>query len=194
MHEKLTNNVTIRTLTMGRKTVNWAVAIATAVLATSGLQAEETGAYAKLNASAVTWNGGNGLGSALGTGWGISGVGGLKLHKNFGIEAEVGVTQNDILGVTLTTVPILANAVVFVPVGDSVEFSLGGGIGYGVINISAGGTSYANLDGMAGQLKGGVSAKLSESISIDAQYAIRFLFEDTSLSQNIFSVGLGVKF
>lgn len=160
-------------------------------VATPRAEAFDAGPYAKLNASVVGWSGVSGL---LQNGWGVSGVGGIKLCRNFGVEGELGLTQNEIGPANLTTVPLFANAVIFLPLIDSFELSLGAGVGYGVVNLDAYGYNIAVTDGMAGQWKTGLSMRWGPFVSLEAQYAMRFLFEDTSVHQNLFSLGIGLKF
>lgn len=155
-------------------------------------RAEEAGPYSRLDAGFSTFNG---LSGALKTGLSLSGAAGYKINQYVGFEAEVGYTHNRITGGLgrFETVPVLANVVLTAPVTEGLSLDFAAGAGYEFASVS---TPYGGAvgEGTLGQLRAGVTLKISDRVSANVGYSIRAVFEDTSVTQNIFSGGISIKF
>jgi len=162
------------------------------------MAADDIGPYSRGEVGISTFSGsvgGVGIGSVIESGWSFSGAAGYQINPFFGLEGELGVTRNNIvfgLG-DITTVPVLGNAVFTMPLGDTANFLITAGAGWGFVSASVQNEALVG-DGAIGQLKAAVNFSLTDKTSLHAGYALRAYFEDTSIRQNIFSVGVRIKF
>lgn len=123
-------------------------------------------------------------------GWGVFGALGYRFNQAFALEAEAGYARVNIDDVSVgdtsfpvsgdvSQIPIMANAILHVPIGESFGFYFSGGGGTIRTNTSA--SSLANLPvdldasgwNLALQAKAGVTFNVSQNLSLNLGY--RFL-------------------
>ena len=130
------------------------------------------------------------------TGWGIFGALGYRFTEGFAIEAEAGYARANIddisFGATsfpvsgdVSQIPLMANAILHIPVAESFGFYFSGGAG--TIRTTTSAESLAGLPidldisnwNFAMQAKAGVAFNVSHNLSLNLGY--RFLYGNEAL-------------
>jgi opacity protein-like surface antigen len=174
------------------------LSIAAAAFVSNAQAGEDQGPYARADVGVSIFNGF--IGSVTDPGFALSGAVGYQFNRYLGLEGELGVTQNDVtyLGysvATITTVPVFLNAVATLPVGETFAFQAAAGLGYGSVDLTSPYLSGSyGASGTCAQGKLGVNVNLSKSMTLGAHYTLRYVLEDSTLSQNIVSASVGIKF
>lgn len=137
------------------------------------------------------------------TGWGAFGALGYRFTNNLALEAEFGYARANIddisFGATsfpvsgdVSQIPLLANAVLHVPVADSFGFYFGGGAGVVRTNVSAESLAKLPIDldetgwNFAMQAKAGVSFNVNDALSLNLGYRLLYGNDALANEQNSF--------
>jgi len=130
------------------------------------------------------------------TGWGAFGALGYRFANNLALEAEFGYARANIDDISfgdtsfpvsgdVSQIPLLANAILHLPVADSFGFYFGGGGGVVRTNVSAESLARLPIDidssgwNLALQAKAGVSFNVNQALSLNLGY--RFLYGNDAL-------------
>jgi len=83
-----------------------------------------------------------------------------------------------------------ANAYIDLPLNSVIKPYVGGGVGYGFVNVDSG----HDHDGLATALTGGITFDVSSIVAIDVGYRYRRLWGDFDLDEHQVTAGLRFKF
>ncbi len=200
----------------------------------TGFYTKVDGGVSLLQGIDLSWEGVS-LGKAKSkSGFAISGILGYKINPIFSVEVESGYSENSwkdtpglpSLSGNTSVVPVLGNLVFTPKISENVSLSLGAGIGAAIngMELTASKADLSALTGtpaaaipdalthwkesnasFMGQLKAGLSFKLSDNISADLNYRLRLIdgpsysLYGTSLKSgtvvgHVISAGIGISF